>query len=44
MEKQKTSYPVKLFPKELEELIKSHKSHWIADSKGGEPNHYPEYK
>ena len=26
------------FPKELEELIKDHKSNWIPDSKGGEPN------
>lgn len=39
MESDNFKYAVKrTFPKELEELIENHKSRWIPDSKGGEPN------
>ena len=27
------------YSKEILELIENNKSHWIPDSKGGEPNH-----
>ena len=32
------------YPRELEELIESHKSNWVANSRGGEPNHWEERK
>lgn len=38
------TYVRRSFPRELEELIASHKSNWVANSRGGEPNHWEERK
>ena len=38
------TYVRRSFPRELEELIESHKSNWVANSRGGEPNHWEERK
>ena len=38
------TYIRRSYPRELEELIESHKSNWVANSRGGEPNHWEERK
>lgn len=36
-------YRVALDPR-LQELLQNHKSNWVANSRGGEPNHWEERK